>query len=48
MASPAAASLAEGYWGYLIAPNKAPTPKFERLLLSIAHHIVSQLLSAED
>ena len=28
------------YWGYLITPKKTPTPKFEQLLLGIAHYIV--------
>ncbi len=29
------------YWGYLIKPDKSPTPVFEQLLLSVANYIVS-------
>ena len=35
-----AAAEAKQYWGFLIAADKAPTPKFEQLLLAIAHYIV--------
>ncbi|KAI4133183.1 MAG: hypothetical protein LQ347_002265 [Umbilicaria vellea] len=31
---------AEEYWGYLIQPDKTPTPLFEQFLLSIASYIV--------
>lgn len=30
----------QDYWGYLIEPDKTPTPLFEQLLLGIAHYIV--------
>ena len=39
MASTAVA--AHEYWGYLIKPDKFPTPVFEQLLLGIANYIVS-------
>lgn len=31
------------YWGYLVKPDKSPTPVFEQLLLGIANYIVSSL-----
>ncbi|KAL9137037.1 MAG: hypothetical protein Q9175_001747 [Cornicularia normoerica] len=37
MASTAVA--AHEYWGYLIKPDKSPTPVFEQLLLGVAHYI---------
>ena len=39
MASTAVA--AQEYWGYLIKPDKSPTPVFELLLLGVANYIVS-------
>lgn len=39
MASTAVA--AQEYWGYLIKPDKSPTPIFEQLLLGVANYIVS-------
>ena len=39
MASNAVA--AQEYWGYLINPDKSPTPVFEQLLLGVANYIVS-------
>ncbi|KAL9615364.1 MAG: hypothetical protein Q9167_000192 [Letrouitia subvulpina] len=30
------------YWGYLIRPDKSPSPVFEQLLLGIANYIVSK------
>ena len=29
------------YWGYLIKPDKTPTPVLEQLLLGVANYIVS-------
>lgn len=29
------------YWGYLVKPDKSPSPVFEQLLLGIANYIVS-------
>ena len=29
------------YWGYLIRPDKSPSPVFEQLLLGVANYIVS-------
>ena len=34
---------AQEYWGYLIKPDKSPTPVFEQLLLGVANYIVSFL-----
>lgn len=39
MASTAVA--AQEYWGYLIKPDRSPTPVFEQLLLGVANYIVS-------
>ena len=33
------------YWGYLIKPDKNPSPLFEQLLLGVAHYIVSSIKS---
>jgi len=38
MASSAVA--AHEYWGYLIRPDKSPSPVFEQLLLGVANYIV--------
>jgi hypothetical protein len=38
MASSAVA--AQEYWGYLIRPDKSPSPVFEQLLLGLANYIV--------
>ena len=32
---------ASDYWGYLVRPDKSPSPVFEQLLLGIANYIVS-------
>jgi len=34
------AVAANEYWGYLIKPDKSPTPVFEQLLYGIANYIV--------
>jgi hypothetical protein len=34
------AVAAQEYWGYLINPDKSPTPVFEQLLLGVASYIV--------
>ena len=34
------AVAAQEYWGYLINPDKRPTPVFEQLLLGVANYIV--------
>ena len=34
------AVAAHEYWGYLINPDKSPTPVFEQLLLGVANYIV--------
>lgn len=34
------AIAAHEYWGYLIKPDKSPTPVFEQLLLGVANYIV--------
>lgn len=34
------AVAAQEYWGYLINPDRSPTPVFEQLLLSVANYIV--------
>lgn len=31
---------ASEYWGYLVKPDKSPSPVFEQLLLGIANYIV--------
>ena len=37
----ASTAVAHEYWGYLIKPDKSPTPVFEQLLLGVADYIVS-------
>lgn len=37
------AVAAHEYWGYLIKPDKSPTPVFEQLLYGIANYIVPTL-----
>ena len=37
----ASTAVAQEYWGYLIKPDKSPTPVFEQLLLGVADYIVS-------
>ena len=39
------AVTAQEYWGYLIKPDKNPTPVFEQLLLGVANYIVGNPLS---
>ena len=41
----ASTAVAQEYWGYLIKPDKSPTPVFEQLLLGVADYIVSALLT---
>lgn len=38
----------DGYWGYLIQPDKSPSPLLQELLLGIAHYIVSTPLETGD
>ena len=33
-------ATATEYWGYLVKPDKSPSPVFEQLLLGIANYIV--------
>lgn len=37
------AVAANDYWGYLIKPDKSPSPLLEKLLLGIANYIVSNI-----
>ena len=39
--SSSTAVAAYQYWGYLIRPDKSPTPVLEQLLLGVANYIVS-------
>ena len=48
MGSTSATASAKDNWGYLIAPDKSPSPPFGRLLLSIAKYIVSIQASTPD
>ncbi len=38
----ATAETTKDYWGYLIEPDKTPTPLLRDLLLGIANYIVSK------
>ncbi len=33
--------LEKEYWGYMIRPDKTPSPVLEQLLLGVANYIVS-------
>jgi hypothetical protein len=37
---------ASDYWGYLVKPDKSPSPVFEQLLLGIANYIVLYLATS--
>ena len=39
--SSSSSSRSGDYWGYLVKPDKSPSPVFERLLLGIANYIVN-------